>query len=244
MVVKDDSPGHTGTLDYWSLDITVDTAVPTPTPVPSATPTPTPTPAPTPTGPQLPLPLSETCSDNFDDNSLDSSRWNPDVSPPGGSLAETNGRIELNPKTGPTSVGLSTKCSANGDFDAQIDYELVDWYQGSPALIRLVAHWLESGPSGHTGVYTAGWYTQLRSLDGTVVEIYPSIPSGTLRLVRTNTTVWGYYHDGTNFQLIGSAPIENDPTAFLFDTSSAEADPGFTIIVDNFRMSADTVTCP
>ena len=56
LVVMDDNPGHTGTLDYWCLDIT--TAIPTPTP------------APTPAGPQTLLSLAATMTDNFDDNAL------------------------------------------------------------------------------------------------------------------------------------------------------------------------------
>jgi subtilisin-like proprotein convertase family protein len=46
LVVKDDGAGNTGTLDFWSLDITVTAPAPTPTPGPTATPTPTPAPTP------------------------------------------------------------------------------------------------------------------------------------------------------------------------------------------------------
>ena len=46
LVVKDDGAGNTGTLDFWSLEITVSAPAPTPTPGPPATPTPTPAPTP------------------------------------------------------------------------------------------------------------------------------------------------------------------------------------------------------
>jgi len=230
---------------------------PTPTPLPMATntpqpvgepthtPTPVPTPTPTPAGPQQPLSLAETFSDNFDDNSLDASRWTTNVAPPeGGSYAETNQRMELAANSGTTFVGLFTRCTVSGDFDVRVDYRLYDWVGTNPASMRLVAQQLDQGSQpGHVGVYRQSNLYQFKSKDGYVNTPTADL-SGTLRVVRTGTTLWGYYHDGSGFVQIGSAETETTTTIFLFDISTAQDASNFIVAFDDFSMSADSVTCP
>ena len=71
--------------------------------------------------------LISTLTDNFDDNSIDAAKWETDVSA-GGSIAETNQRLEM------TS---STSAMADYDyFSAISNYDLT----GSGVSIKLAAY--------------------------------------------------------------------------------------------------------
>ena len=76
-----------------------------------------------------------------------------------------------------------------------------------------------------------------------IIGVNAADASGKLRLVRTGTTVWGYYHDGTQFVLIASSPTDLNPTRFFVDFGGAGSSGQVVIAIDNFKLTADTITC-
>jgi hypothetical protein len=80
-------------------------------------------------------------SDNFNDNSLDTTAWLV-ASSGGPTVAETNQRLEATvPSISSGSmffVNIAMQCQARGDFDAQVDYVLLTWPSQNGVRIGLL----------------------------------------------------------------------------------------------------------
>lgn len=186
--------------------------------------------------------------DDFNDNFLNPALWSPTIDPPGsGTIVETNQQLEMRANPGPSSQGVMSSCGVSGNFDLQVDFRLLIWPLNNRRTVRFAAQGLTTGPFGHVGVLRVSYDSELyqfRSESG-VVDITTSDASGTLRLVRMGTTVSGYYHNGSNFVLIGSDSTDTNDTRVLLDFSSPEVTAtSATIAFDNHKVNAGTVSCP
>lgn len=107
-----------------------------------------------------------------------------------------------------------------GDFDVQVDFTLLNWPGQNFHTVRLAAMDLPQGPVGLVGIYRNSYNSegyQMRTIGGVVADVGAAGLSGTMRLVRTGSTVSGYYWNGTQFVLLASSPTTTDDTRFALD---------------------------
>jgi Tol biopolymer transport system component len=197
--------------------------------------------------------------DTFDGPQIDPFWGQPFVQGNGPTVEQTNGQLEIgvpasttnDPSAGYISAGVNTQCRLNGDFDAQVDYRLLQW----PATPMVNADfdtfsqangWQAYGlfvfdPGGlGTGVST--------NFPGPVNTYIPDASSsGTLRFSRSGDTL-------TTYRLVNGAwaPIQS-----ILDTQTdvgldlnvfSNAAPGthgdVKIAYDNVRIAGAALSCP
>ena len=147
-------------------------------------------------------------------------------------------------KIGASYLGLQGRCEAIGDFDAQVEYSLLSWPPNTIAALRLAAQGIAHGPGGHVGVLRSSSPYGFRSTSEISEKsgVNDSDTSGKLRLVRTGTTVWDCHHDGKQIVLINSSPTDLNPARLLIDFGG-DSSGQIVIVVDNFRVTADAISC-
>ena len=196
----------------------------------------------------VPPPPGSAMDDNFDDNSLDLNRWDV-FSPPGGSVVEQNQRLEIVVPSGfqGQAWGLRSRCSLGGDFDVQVDFAILDWPPGNLFTLRLGALDLAL----ETGILRVSTpddsvYALVLDPSGIPVAIaHTTDQTGSLRLVRSGSTLSGYYRQGETWVLLGSGGTSVDPTRISIHSGSETPDaPPGRMAFDNFKVNADSVVCP
>src|SRR5262245_24700964 len=135
-----------------------------------------------------------------------------------------NGAVYVRSEPGGAGAsGLITKCRLNADFDAQVDYRIVEWSTDNRHSVGLVADDIPSSVPG--GLFSSGGAGVFRSTALTTrQELYllvtgsgnsqraTSDAAGTLRLVRRGNTVYGYYGAPVGWTLLGSGAASAGPT--------------------------------
>jgi outer membrane protein assembly factor BamB len=167
--------------------------------------------------------------DDFDDNMCNSTIW--DITGYGGPYTnETNQRLEITVPSDSSadtfSAGYASKCALRGDFDIQVDYHLIAWPPENGVRVGLL---IERQPSTCTiervsytspDVSTPGDH-YATNFAGSVLLSATHDTDGRIRLVRTGSTIEGYYFDEVtgNWKLLQSLP----------DRAIASRDVTFTI---------------
>jgi hypothetical protein len=198
--------------------------------------------------------------DTFDDDTLSPLLWSTETF--GGPVVlTTNQRIEVVVPADSAGVPgtsfpgdafwakVNGACLVRGNFDIQIDFELIDFPYQNGVRIGL---W--SGNSEGYGL------SERVSLGDTVQDSYyimdtgivTSIPtfdtSGTLRLVRVGGTITGLYWNAATsaWVVIASGPIGTDDAGYLLFVWSHDSlfgDEEVRVAFDNFRISSGTLVC-
>lgn len=156
---------------------------------------------------------AEVFRDDFDDNATDSVHWI--VSSSGGpELAETNQRIEVaipGSSSGPIfSATLRTRFLLRGNFDVQVDYQLLQWPYSNGVRTSLKADFPSNvertsfGAGEYPELPREVYYTYFADDLQGVVETGDA--GGTLRLVRSGDISTGYFRAEGEWVLIHSGP--------------------------------------
>jgi len=189
-------------------------------------------------------------NDNFNDNFLDPARWQKLVPPPTSTVTvtETNQRLEVTMSSGAGGGGIVSVCSVAGDFDVQVDYILLNWPSHNNHSVRLGAYDLGVAGVGEVGMNRNSSGSEVYIFQ--LLNLHPiastSDTSGKLRLVRTGSTISGFFFSGTSWVLVGSGAVSTAPTRFNLDlgTNDPSATGGVLIAFDNFQVNAGTISCP
>jgi hypothetical protein len=201
--------------------------------------------------------------DNFNDNSIAGSIWAPGTSGSGSQVNETNQRLEVSHAASAAGslfgAAYNSVCTLQGDFDMEVDYQLVTWPptvsgNGSGIRVTLATQGAQSALMERVsfGSATKDFPGQPRNQyvthfsDGVQGFTPTSDSSGKLRLVRSGTTVTGYRFSG-GWIAIDSGPISTADVGFTL--SSFSGDPAFTdqavvIAFDNFVLTQGQLVCP
>jgi Tol biopolymer transport system component len=199
--------------------------------------------------PQLAAPLAET----FDDGVVDSSLWTTTVDP-GSSLAETGGRFEVSIAAGAVPGGpfnqvathIGSKCSLLGDYDMQVDFELLEWPAGGGGLYAsLSAFFANAGLSRSTNQ----WGDQFTAHSGGSASGVPTTSArGSLRLVRFGSTVHAYAREAAGEWIrVLSAPAASGNPVIGVGLSAPGAQlqhVAARVAFDNFRLASGVFACP
>lgn len=197
-----------------------------------------------------PAPFSFPFTDDFGDNSRDVDLWHIIHEGSGVSVQETNGRVEMSfaedaaPFAGGSALrgSYGANCLFKGDFDAQIDYELLDWPLASEFYAELNAF----NGNAQVGRLSQTWGESYNSSIGSSFGVVPTQDrSGSLRLTRSNGTVTSYYRSGPSWIALASAPAGAAPVIMTFAAGSFGTPAGAPVRVafDNFSLDASDVDC-
>jgi hypothetical protein len=145
-------------------------------------------------------------------------------------------------------AGGQTRCSVHGDFDAQVDFNLVNW----PARNGV---WVNMSAGGTPyNVYRVSWqFDPSESYGAYLPPVGANLPAsdaaGTLRLTRLGDIFTAYYLSGKSWipLISGTGPTGDVPLSVgVFNISNAATFAGLPVSVsfDNFKATADAVVCP
>jgi hypothetical protein len=191
--------------------------------------------------------------DNFDDNVTDSSLWS--VGQTGGPVAaETNQRLEItlpaNSAGDQFSAAYYSACQLRGDFDIQVDYELLTWSPTNGVRLSLNTSQgnIERASFGTAGDFAGGPEVYLTDFAGNVVGITAtSDRSGKLRLERVGNTLTGFYFGNGGWITVGSYQTNAEDAPFALSSWSHDpifADQQVKLAFDNMIINAGELVCP
>jgi hypothetical protein len=192
-------------------------------------------------------------NDSFDDGILSPDLWEPPVTAPGTSVAERNGRleVELAPEAaagnGELAGQLWTKCRFFGDFDLRVEYELLEWPAANGVTVHLAAifgrdavdmtrqsqSWGETYSSWSTRSFFGGGGLATRDV------------RGALRIRRHDGRITTFHRDGNAWGAVIRAAVGDSPRVLLKASSTDErfADQRVRIAFDNLSVTAENKFC-
>jgi hypothetical protein len=193
-----------------------------------------------------------TFADNFNDNRINSKYWWAVINGVGPTVEETNQRLEVSiPSTAILngglvfSAGLSGTYELIGDFDAQVDFDLINWPNTNGmklGLATILGNVVLQRTSSRPGVGQPREYYILTFFRGVATfDIDTTDTSGKLRLKRTGNTVEGFYWKSNSWELLGSYshPSLSDPTDLIMVLSHGNGwlNESVKAAFDNFKIT-------
>jgi Tol biopolymer transport system component len=183
--------------------------------------------------------------------------WSTQLVGSGTSLQQVNGRLEISlaanaapdPASGFANPGVFSVCNLRGDFDIQVDYNLLT--QPFPDFVN---------PLFNTGEFVNGQYTSSNGIflskwgisgnfDGIPFSGFvPNVPpQGSMRMTRQGSTLTASFStDGATWQTLETrndlVADESDVALSLFSNNLPGTD--VRVAFDNFRVNSGTFACP
>jgi DNA-binding SARP family transcriptional activator len=150
-----------------------------------------------------------TLSDDFSGPSMNAAMWSVSNEGTGATAAQENGRLDLTlPATGAVggqydmiSVDYYSHCRFDGDFDARVDYSLLDWPDKSGARLQLSA-WIFRTSTYSDAARSSSSYGG-QQYNGDIRSSWNSLPTsdqqGTLRVARKGSVLTSYVEENGNW---------------------------------------------
>lgn len=188
-------------------------------------------------------------ADDLADSQRNVDRWAVLHDGTGGYEDETNGQVELTidadakPSSGPfpaINVRYEFACVLTGDFDAQVDYELLDWPAANGAYLHLSAWDVGASVSRQSESWGEAYGASIPPSSWAVAPTTDT--RGRLRLQRTGSTVTSSNWDGDEWvPLLSGEPPSNGPAVVLLELAAygSFAHQRVRVAYDNFRLDAD-----
>lgn len=216
-----------------------------------------PAPAPSTPGVALSPPPSSwtTLSDDFSGPAPNATLWSTWADGAGSSYSLVNGHLELNipsdAQTGGTynMVGPAwgTQCRFDGDFDARVDFQLLDWQAAAGGHAQLSA-WSVGGINSAVSRQVNQWGDQYVGNVNQQFNVATTTDAkGTVRLVRSNGVLSSYYlAAGGKWVLLeaANAPGRTMLGLQLFAMATEWLHVPIRMAFDNFSVSAPSMICP
>ncbi|MEZ4653762.1 MAG: SdrD B-like domain-containing protein [Candidatus Eisenbacteria bacterium] len=198
-------------------------------------------------------------ADDFNDDTIDSLFWTPRLVGDGPAIAEINHRLELTIPANSAETdddyfwsGLDGVCQVRGDFDIQVDYQLLVWPTSSGVRVGLGVGGGGVIDRASLGANDIPWVAWRESYFTGFVgqDLVPETTcdlSGTMRLTRSGDTLTGYYLSLGSWVAISSAEVTTADMSMHI--SAWSHDPYFTdhevqVSFDNFTVNQGQIVCP
>ena len=179
--------------------------------------------------PKPPAPKTVTISDAFHGDVIDPSIWHQVVSDANVTLAQQNDSLVVTIGAAAVRTGaynqidahVGTQCSFPGDFDARVDFALLEWPPAANILIGLNAIYIGSFAGRQNGSQAGDSYS------GWVGTHFGAVPladtSGSLRIARVNGIVTSYFwHNGGWSRLASGNSVGTVVLGLAAQSSSAD----------------------
>jgi WD40-like Beta Propeller Repeat len=198
-------------------------------------------------------------ADDFSDGLFDASVWHRIIDP-GASLAETDGRLVASIAGSAVPGGVfnqvdahyGSQCSLPGDFDYQVDYQLLTWPQHGGFFASLNAFFADAAVARQSNPWDPPYDEQYGGWRGVSDFagnwINTTDTSGSLRLVRTGGTIFTYERSGgSDWNLIfsGAGVTGVGVIGLALNTqASSFGHMDGSVAYDNFRLNSGELSCP
>ena len=191
-------------------------------------------------------------ADDFSDPAIDPLIWGTWSEGTGANAAQQNGQLVFSIAADATfesqfhSVGINvgTKCKFPGDFDARVDYTLLNWPVGNGASASLVAY--QRGPVDEISRATTTQWNDYNAWPGRGDAVALPDSSGSLRIARSKGIVRTYLWHHDQWKELSAQEIYGTIWVGMTLSSSANywqqmnVSAGF----DGFAITAQDATCP
>ena len=206
---------------------------------------------PAPTPPPKPVTLSDT----FDGDFIDPTIWHQVTTDANVSVAEQDGQLLVTVGAAAVRGGdynqidvhVGTQCTFPGDFDAHVDFTLLEWPQADNIFVGLNAIYASAAVGRE---YNSAWGDEYASwvVPGTNGSIPLTDTSGSLRIARVNGIATSYiWHRGAWARIARG----NSTGAAVFglqamssDAASSFGQQELKVAFDNFTVTGVTPICP
>ncbi|HEU4865153.1 MAG TPA: AfsR/SARP family transcriptional regulator [Actinomycetota bacterium] len=210
-------------------------------------------PPPPPRSPAQPAIAPERFTDNFDDGVRNGTLWHQIITGTGITLAERNGRLEIEFAADGVAGGdfnvlgahYGTQCRFLGDFDARVDFELLEWPPLNGVQVALNAWFARRG-----GVMIARqsqtWDEEYMSWADPRSNSRPTLDlRGSLRVKRVGNTISTHYKSGKEWLSLGAARTDESPMLAIQAMTINEqfGDKPVRVAFDNFELVAHQPVC-
>ena len=196
--------------------------------------------------------LGGTIVENFDNGQYDKQLWSKIISGQGVLGVITSNRLVITLPDSSGGIqylgGLGSKFTLTGDFDMQVDFDLLTWPADNASQVGLTINnaYDFSIFRRSRGVNEGGggeiYFTMIK---GIMAQVAASGTSGKLRMIRTGNTMQGFYWDGAVWQLVGSGsdPSLASPTGVTFNINRDVpfSGPSVTSAFDNVRVTSPSI---
>jgi hypothetical protein len=152
-----------------------------------------------------------TITESFDNNQFNQDLWNNFIVGTGSLSSVINNRLEV---TVPSSAGgtlymgrMQSTFTLEGDFDMQVNFELLTWPAGNEAQITLSidnAYDFSINRRSRAPAPQNGGEVYFTMIKGHETDSPASDTSGKLRMKRTGNKMEGFYWTGATWRLVGS----------------------------------------
>lgn len=199
-----------------------------------------------------PPPKPVTIIDNFSDPTLNPLTWNSGSSGTGASFKPANGELDFSIASTATfgsqyetsSSGIGTNCNFPGDFDARIQFALLQWPAASGARLALTAD--HGATVALIQRVTASWGDGYQAWPGATPLSPLQDQTGTLRITRAHGLIRDeVLHDG-RWIVIGRKRFSGELSVgvMLYAIQQDWQPQNVSADVDDFRLTAPNAACP
>jgi Tol biopolymer transport system component len=195
-------------------------------------------------------------TEDFSGSSRDASLWH-EISDPGGSIGIQNGRLVASISHDAVPGGQynqvdehwGSQCSLAGDYDYQVDWNLLTWPAHSGTYAALQAFFAGQGISRQSTPFDPPYDEQITSWTSySFAAIHSDAMSGSFRLVRSGGAQYAYERTGgSDWQLILATPADTGANVYgmgLWAPGDQWAHKDVSVAFDNFRLNSGVLTCP
>ena len=192
-------------------------------------------------------------ADTFSDGVLDTTIWHQIATGTGIEIAERNGRLEI--AFAPDGVPggeynvlgahYGTSCRFPENFDARVDYELLDWPPANGVLVQMNA-WFTRGPQLGLARQSQTWGEEYGSFWGNQTSARRTLDTrGSLRIGRVGNLFTTYHKSGEDWLPLGSARSTGAPMISIQAWSLEQwfGHKAVRIAFDNFSLTATKPAC-
>lgn len=204
-------------------------------------------------------------TENFANNSFNSSLWKLSTQGNGPSVAVANDRLEItisststnDPSIGGFGAGIGSRCLLNGDFDMQVGFQLLVWPAQNGVRVGIGPSVGGLGAGGtpyaverdsfSTGDTIPGEFYVTHMLDSVRGVNSTKDLSGYLRITRTGSTGTGYFMNSTVWRPIHTGPVVTSEVGFGFEAWSHDylfSHQTEKVAFYNFTLNSGQLQCP
>ena len=199
-------------------------------------------------------------SEDFGDGVVDTSLWHT-ISDSGGTIGEVNGRLEAfishdaDPSThnfNQVDEHIGSQCTLDGDFDFQVDYELLTWPSHNGFFAMLNAIFADGAIARSSAPWDPPYDEQYTSWTNgstfTSDTINTTDTRGQMRLVRQVGVLSSYERPSAtaDWTLVHSGDAAGNTVAAigLWAPENTFAHKDGRVAYDNFQFNSGAFTCP